>query len=82
MIIKHVIITEKSTLAMERDNELQFVVDVNTDKSHIRSDIENLFDVTVVGVRTTLTPQGEKKAFVTLSEADSADAVITKMGVL
>ena len=82
MIIKHVIITEKSTLAMERDNELQFIVDVNVDKSHIRSDIENLFDVTVVGVRTTLTPQGNKKAFVTLSEADSADAVITKMGVL
>jgi ribosomal protein L23 len=82
MIIKHVIVTEKSTLAMERNNELQFIVDVGAKKSQVVSEIEDLFDVTVIGVRTTVTPKGEKKAFVTLSEADSADAVITKMRVL
>ena len=82
MILKHVIITEKSTAAMEQRNELQFIVDNRATKSQIRDEIENLFDVRVVSVRTTITPKGEKKAFVTLSDADSAEDVITKMGVL
>ncbi|MCW7075846.1 MAG: 50S ribosomal protein L23 [Candidatus Syntropharchaeales archaeon] len=82
MIIKHVIVTEKSTLAMERNNELQFIVDIGAKKSQIASEIEDLFDVTVASVRTAVTPKGEKKAFVSLSKADSADTVITKMGVL
>ncbi|HDM35923.1 MAG TPA: 50S ribosomal protein L23 [Candidatus Syntrophoarchaeum butanivorans] len=82
MILKHVIITEKSSAAMEQRNELQFIVDNRATKSQIRDEIENLFDVRVVSVRTTITPKGEKKAFVTLSDADSAEDVITKMGVL
>jgi len=82
MIIKHVVITEKSSLAMEEKNELQFVVDIGANKSQVMNEIEDRFDVTVLSVRTTITPKGEKKAFATLSETDSADALITKMGVL
>ncbi|OFV67424.1 MAG: Ribosomal protein L23 [Candidatus Syntrophoarchaeum caldarius] len=82
MIIKHVVVTEKSNLAMEEKNELQFIVDISANKSQIINEIEDRFDVTVLSVRTAITPRGEKKAYVTLSEADSADALITKMGVL
>ncbi|MHC1566706.1 MAG: 50S ribosomal protein L23 [Candidatus Syntropharchaeia archaeon] len=80
MIIKHVYAKEKSDALMEH-NQLQFIVDINANKREIKEEIEKLFDVEVVKVRTMITPKGEKKATVTLSEKDDVETIARKLGV-
>jgi large subunit ribosomal protein L23 len=80
-IVKHPYITEKSTELIDEGNMLQFIVDINASKRQIKIEIEKLFDVRVEKVRTMITPRGDKRAIVTLSEEDSADEIMTRLGV-
>ncbi|MDY6957966.1 MAG: 50S ribosomal protein L23 [Halobacteriota archaeon] len=80
-VIKFPYVTEKATSIMDEKNTLTFMVDVRASKPQIRRDVEKLFDVTVVDVKTMITPKGEKKALVSLSDDDSADDIITRLGV-
>jgi len=52
---------------MDFDNKLLFIVDLDAHKPEIRDAIQDQYDVTVTNVNTQITPQGEKKATVTLS---------------
>jgi large subunit ribosomal protein L23 len=54
MIIEKPIITEKSTMLKEGANRFVFRVDVKANKRQIKKAIEELFDVTVVDVRTAV----------------------------
>jgi large subunit ribosomal protein L23 len=66
---------------MDFDNKLQFIVDLDAHKPEIRDAIEAQYDVTVTNVNTQVTPDGEKKATVTLSEDDDAQDVASRIGV-
>lgn len=81
-IIKYPIITDKATRLLE-NNQYSFVTDRNSNKSTIKTTIENLFDVKVIKINTcTLSRKKKrvgkyigwkpqyKKAIVTLSEGD------------
>lgn len=81
MVIKHPYITEKATIQIDTNNKLQFLVDVDATKDRIRREIEEMYDVTVIDVKTMMTPKGQKKAIVTLSHEDSAEEVATRLGV-
>ncbi len=80
-VVHHPLVTEKAMDLMDFQNQLQFVVDTDASKPEIRDAIEEQFDVTVDSVRTMVTMKGQKKATVTLSEADDAQEVASRIGV-
>ena len=61
-IIRKPLITEKSTLQKEAQNQLTFEVDRRANKVEIRRAVEKVFNVTVVDVRT-MQMQGKVKRF-------------------
>ena len=80
-VIKYPYVTEKATSTMDQNNTITFIVDVRASKPQIKKEVEKIFDVTVVNVKTMVMPKGEKKALITLSLEDSADEIITRLGV-
>jgi large subunit ribosomal protein L23 len=81
MTIKHPLVTEKAMDEMDFANKLQFVVDIDAAKPDVADAVETQFDVTVESVNTQVTPRGEKKATVKLSEDDDAQDVASRIGV-
>lgn len=80
-VIAHPIVTEKAMNDMDFLNKLQFVVATDANKQEIAEAVESQFDVAVDDVNTMVTMEGTKKAFVTLSDADDAQEVASRIGV-
>ncbi|MEF8779557.1 MAG: 50S ribosomal protein L23 [Haloferacaceae archaeon] len=80
-VIKHPLVTEKAMNEMDFDNKLQFVVHIDATKPEIREAIQEQYDIDIVDVNTQITPQGRKKATVTLSEEDDATEIASRIGV-
>ena len=80
-VMKYPYVTEKAMNEMDYRNKLQFVVADDATKADIKSDIGEQFDVSITKVTTQITPQGQKKATVTLSEDDDAQDVASRLGV-
>jgi large subunit ribosomal protein L23 len=74
-------ITERTFEQIERENKLCFLVNDSASKTQIASAIEALYEVKVRGVNTTRTLIG-KKAFVRLTEDNSAAELATKLGLV
>jgi large subunit ribosomal protein L23 len=74
-------ITERTFEQIERENKLCFIVNDGASKRQIASAVEVLYEVKVRGVNTTRTLVG-KKAFVRLSEDNSAAELATKLGLV
>ncbi len=72
--------TEKSMLALEKENTLTFIVERKATKSQIKREIERRFDVKVINVRTMISLEG-KKAMARLDPEFSADDVFGRIGV-
>jgi len=81
-VIENPHMTEQSMDMVDRENKLVLIVDLDADKNQIQDAVEELFDVTVKKVNTTITPQAKKKAFVGLSESDDAMDVATQLGMM
>jgi large subunit ribosomal protein L23 len=81
MIIKYPFITEKATLSLDKNNTLQFMVDMSARKEQIRKAVEEMYNVKVVKVTTQITSRGGKKAIVTLSPESSAEEIASRLGV-
>ncbi|MFB6185796.1 MAG: 50S ribosomal protein L23, partial [Halobacteriaceae archaeon] len=81
-VIEYPLVTEEAMDAMDFENKLQFIVASDAQKPDIEAELEDKYDVTVVGVNTMVTPHGEKKAIITLSESDDAQDVASDWGVL
>ncbi len=52
-VIRRPLVTEKSTIERELQNIVTFEVDLRATKTEIRRAVEALFDVQVLGVRTS-----------------------------
>ena len=81
MIIKYPFITEKATLSLDKNNTLQFMVDMRATKPQIKKAIEEMYNVKVVKVTTQITARGGKKAVVTLSAENRAEEIASRLGV-
>ena len=79
--IKYPHVTEKAVDKMDFQNKLLFICHADASKSEIRDEVEGQFDVTVVDVNTMVTPKGEKKATVQLSEDHDAQEIASRIGV-
>ena len=51
-VIKRPIVTEKTSIQKEKDNQVTFEVDTNANRVQIRKAVEEIFKVQVSGVRT------------------------------
>ena len=80
MILKP-ISTEKGVKMIELDNTLTFETEMRAEKPEIRAEVEKLFNVKVVGVRTSL-KQNKKIVYVKLNKANPAIDVATKLGMI
>jgi len=80
--ILYPVMTEVTSRILETENKLVFVVNNMATKGDIRRAVEELYDVVVEKVNVTITPKGEKKAFVKLHPDYKAVDVAIKLGVL
>ena len=81
MLIIAPIKTEKAINKLEHENVITFRVALNADKKGIEKEVESLFNVKVVTVRTLITPEGTKMAQVKLAKEFKADDIAAKMKV-
>jgi len=79
MILLSPIKTEKSIGRIEVDNSLRFEVAYGATKKQVKDEVERLFGVKVVSVKTLVTPKGKKHAVVRLAKEFKADDVATKL---
>jgi len=79
--IKYPHVTEKAVDQMDFENKMLFVCHPDATKGAIVDEIEEQFAVTVEDVNTMVTPRGEKKATVQLSEDDDAQEIASRIGV-
>ena len=79
-IIEHPIVTEQAMNEMDFKNKLLFLVDIDATKPEVREEVQDRYDVSVTDVNTQVTPQGAKKATVTLSADDDATENASRIG--
>ena len=82
MILKYPYATEKASMIVERDGQIQFIVDRNGSKVQIKVAIEKMFDQPVTQVRTLMTNRGEKKAMVSFSNPKAAEEILSRLGIM
>ena len=80
MILKAFLITEKSTMLLEK-NVLTAIVDIRANKKQIAKEVEKRFGVEVEKVNTQITPKGEKNAYIKLKPEYSDEELLSKLGV-
>jgi large subunit ribosomal protein L23 len=59
-IVKYPILTEK-TIRLIEQNQYSFAVDSKADKTAVKSSVEQLFDVKVISVNTSLLPLKKRR---------------------
>ena len=81
-VVKYPLTTEKNVRMMQEENKLVFIVDRKSNKIEIKKAVEEVFNVKVVKVNTTILPTGKKKAYVKLSPDSLAIDVATDLGLM
>jgi large subunit ribosomal protein L23 len=81
-VILYPLMTESTSLMVEKENKLVFMVSLKASKSDVKTAVEKLYEVKVEEVNTHITPQGQKKAFVKLQPEFKATDVAIKLGML
>lgn len=74
--------TEKSIGLIEKENTLVFVVDRRANKSQIKNAVENALGAKVESIRTLITQDNMKKAYVKLGKGSSASEIAIRMGII
>jgi large subunit ribosomal protein L23 len=80
-VILSAVAAEKAIKLIESTNTIVLVVDRKSTKSDIKKEVEELFSVKVEKVNTEITPRGEKRAFVRLSQEYKASDLAGKLGI-
>ena len=81
-VIRYPLLSEDAVTLLEAENKITFIVDVRSDKHDIKRAIQELYEVRVDKVRTLITPEGDKKAFVKLAPEFKAADLAVRLGIL
>ncbi|MEM1569705.1 MAG: 50S ribosomal protein L23 [Candidatus Bathyarchaeia archaeon] len=81
-ILLYPLMTEKAINMIESQNKLTFIVNIKASKNDIRKAFERFFNVKVSEVRTVITPDGRKKAYIKLSPEYNASDIAVRLGIL
>jgi large subunit ribosomal protein L23 len=81
-VVRYPLLSEDAVTLLEAENKITFIVDVRSDKHDVKRAIEELYEVKVDQVRTLITPEGDKKAFVKLTQDFKAADLAVRLGIL
>jgi len=81
-VVKYPLLSEDAVTLLESENKITFIVDLRSDKHDIKRAIQELYEVKVRDVKTLITPEGEKKAFVRLMPDFKASDLAVRLGIL
>jgi large subunit ribosomal protein L23 len=79
--VKHPHVTEKTVDKMDFENKMVFICDSEARKDEIVDELETQYDVDIDGVNTMVTPDGNKKAEVQLTDDHDAQEIASRIGV-
>jgi len=74
-------VTEKTVDKMDFDNKMVFICQTDATKEQIVEEVEEQFDLNTTNINTMITPKGQKKAELTLSDEHDAQEVASRIGV-
>jgi len=80
-VVKHPHVTEKAVDKMDFENKMLFICHSDATKGEIVDAIEAQFDIAITDINTMVTPDGEIKATVQLSDDHDAQEIASRMGV-
>ena len=82
-IIKYPLTTESAMKKIEDNNTLVFIVDRKANKRQIEAAVTEMYkDIKALKVNTLITPKGDKKAYVRLTQDYDALDVANKIGII
>ena len=81
-VVKYPLLSEDAVTLLESENKITFMVDIQSDKHDIKRAVQELYEVRVRDVKTLITPEGEKKAFVRLMPDFKASDLAVRLGIL
>merc|ERR1711908_1407 len=82
-ILKYPLTTESAMKKIEENNTLVFVVDVRASKTQIKDAIKKMYEpIDVSKINTLVRPDGQKKAYVHLTQDFDALDVANKIGII
>jgi len=81
-VVKYPLLSEDAVTLLESENKITFMVDLQSDKHDIKRAVQELYEVRVRDVKTLITPEGEKKAFVRLMPDFKASDLAVRLGIL
>ncbi len=81
-VVKFPLLSEDAVTLLEAENKVTFIVDLKSDKHDIKRAVQELYEVRVEAVKTLITPEGEKKAFVKLTPEFKASDLAVRLGIL
>ena len=67
---------------IEDNNTLVFIVDITSNKRQIKAAVKDLYDIQALKVNTLVRPDGQKKAFVRLTQDYDALEVANRIGII
>lgn len=80
--IKFPLTTESAMKKIEENNTLVFIVDINSNKRQIKAAVKELYDIQALKVNTLVRPDGQKKAYVRLTQDYDALDVANRIGII
>eukprot|EP00567_Pseudictyota_dubia_P010547 CAMPEP_0197447454 /NCGR_PEP_ID=MMETSP1175-20131217/13472_1 /TAXON_ID=1003142 /ORGANISM="Triceratium dubium, Strain CCMP147" /LENGTH=144 /DNA_ID=CAMNT_0042978767 /DNA_START=18 /DNA_END=452 /DNA_ORIENTATION=+ len=81
-ILKFPLTTESAMKKIEEDNTLVFIVDKRANKRQIKEAVKGMYDIHTKKVNTLIRPDGQKKAYVCLTEDYDALDVANRIGII
>eukprot|EP00741_Cyanophora_paradoxa_P010453 tig00000037_g10108.t1 len=81
-ILKYPLTTESAMKKIEDNNTLVFIVDIRSNKRQIKDAVKRMYDIQCQKVNTLIRPDGQKKAYVRLTQDYDALDVANKIGII
>ena len=81
-VLKYPMSSEKAIRMLESDNVISFVVDMRATRSKVEKEIESKFKVKVKDLRIMISPEGRKRAYITLEKNYPAIDIATQLGLM
>eukprot|EP00455_Lapot_gusevi_P011969 TRINITY_DN1560_c0_g1_i2.p1 TRINITY_DN1560_c0_g1~~TRINITY_DN1560_c0_g1_i2.p1 ORF type:complete len:153 (+),score=59.64 TRINITY_DN1560_c0_g1_i2:73-531(+) len=81
-VVKFPLTSESAMKKVEDSNTITFICDVLATKRQIKEAVKSLYDVSVKRINTLVRPDGQKKAFVRLSDDTDALDVANRIGII
>ena len=82
MTLTHPSVTEKAMVLLENTNQLTFIVEKEATKSEIKAAVEKNFGKKIESINTMMTSKGNKKAVITFVEDNSAEEILSQLGIV